>query len=843
VVDQFFNWIVTKKPGQILWMCILCSEIMTLLANTLQSLIWWGTIDTDLLMIGAIDALVVSLIVAVLFIRIFKKFFQLEFEKDFLETEIVERKRAEENLKQSEEKYRLLINNATEGIAVSQDWRFKFVNPRMSEITGYFQEELMARPVMELIHPDDRETVLKKYGSRLAGKPMDSEFSFKSLDKTGQVRWIEMHTVAFNWEGKPAFLHFFQDISDRRKSDEEIKRNAELQTVINALLSLSIEAVPLETILEMALDRILSLSWLTLESKGAILLAEKDPDVLHLKAFRGIPPSLQKACDRVPFGQCICGNAAKKREIEFADRITERHDISCEGMTPHGHYCVPILFSERVLGVINLYVSEGHRRLPEEDAFLKVIAHTLAGIIIRKQTEEALQEREERFRTLFNQAADCILIMDPTPQEGPVILEANLAAHTMHGYAPGELIGKPISILDSPEGKKKIPERAAVLMSGEHLNEEAEHVRKDGTVFPIEISARLIRINGKPYIQAIDRDITERKRAEEEKVRLETQLLQSQKMEAIGTLAGGVAHDFNNLLTAIIGYSNLLQMDLEDDSPLKLYVEQVLAASEKAAGLTQSLLAFSRKQVMELRPQSLHLMLQGTEKILKRLLTEDIEFQVILNDSLLTVMADAIQIDQVLMNLASNARDSMPKGGKLIIETKAVYLDQDFIRLHEYGEPGPYALISVTDTGLGMDEKTRKKIFDPFFTTKGVGKGTGLGLSIVYGIIKQHSGYIQVESEPGKGSVFKIFLPMVEIPAEKERKTQEELVGGTETILVTEDSQEVRRFIKEILTKKGYTVIEAVDGEQAVQKFLKEQDRIDLLLLDVVMPKKNGVLS
>jgi nitrogen-specific signal transduction histidine kinase/CheY-like chemotaxis protein len=335
-------------------------------------------------------------------------------------------------------------------------------------------------------------------------------------------------------------------------------------------------------------------------------------------------------------------------------------------------------------------------------------------------------------------------------------------------------------------------------------------------------------------------DITQRKIAEKEKARLESQLLQAQKMEAIGTLAGGIAHDFNNLLTTIIGYGNLLQMDMDTDDPRRLHLNQILSASEKAAALTQSLLAFSRKQVMELKTWRLNSILKGIGKLLKRLLTEDIEFEVVLADDDITTLVDITQIDQVLINLATNARDAMPRGGKLVITAGALELGSDFIQAHGCGRPGKYAVISVSDNGFGMDAKTRGKIFDPFFTTKEVGKGTGLGLSIVYGIIKQHNGYITVDSAPDKGTVVTIYLPLVEILEEPIKTALEEPRGGTETILVTEDSQEVRRLVREVLGRYGYRVIEAADGQEGVEKFLKHKEAVALLLLDVVMPKKNG---
>jgi CheY-like chemotaxis protein len=312
-------------------------------------------------------------------------------------------------------------------------------------------------------------------------------------------------------------------------------------------------------------------------------------------------------------------------------------------------------------------------------------------------------------------------------------------------------------------------------------------------------------------------------------------------MEAIGQLAGGIAHDFNNILTAIIGFGNLLKMEMSSDDMLRSYVTQILNSAERAANLTQALLAFSRKQIINPKPVDLNEIIRTLEKLLSRIIGEDIELSVFLTDKDLTVMADPTQIEQVLMNLATNARDAMPDGGSLIIRTDVVHIDYEFLKVHGYGKPRNYALIIVEDTGQGMDDETKERIFEPFFTTKEVGKGTGLGLSMVYGIIRQHDGYINVYSESQKGTVFKIYLPLIKSIAEEQRPEKLPTVKrGTETVLVAEDDTQVRELTKEILKDFGYTVLDAVDGEDALRVFNSNKDKVDILLLDVIMPKKNG---
>jgi PAS domain S-box-containing protein len=338
------------------------------------------------------------------------------------------------------------------------------------------------------------------------------------------------------------------------------------------------------------------------------------------------------------------------------------------------------------------------------------------------------------------------------------------------------------------------------------------------------------------------RDITERKR-------LEDQLRQSQKMEAIGQLAGGIAHDFNNILTAIIGYANILKLKLKND-PVKINIDQILVSSEKGALLTQSLLAFSRQQVSSPEPVNINDIIKNMEKLLLRVIGENIELKTELTGDLI-VMADSIQIDQVLINLCTNARDAMPHGGRLIIETRkagpsaVAFLKEERSLLKLTGKDadysGEFAELSVSDAGIGMDEKIRERIFEPFFTTKEFGKGTGLGLSIVYGIIKQHNGYIVCESEPGKGTTFTIYLPIIK--AEVVKTEPEEIPDAASTaytVLLAEDEFIVRKLTKQVLEEFGYKVIEAVDGEDAVLKFDENKDNIDLLIFDIIMPKMSG---
>ncbi len=448
-------------------------------------------------------------------------------------------------------------------------------------------------------------------------------------------------------------------------------------------------------------------------------------------------------------------------------------------------------------------------------------------------------DSESRYRDCFENAKDAIYVHDLNGRYTMV----NKAGEALIGYTRDEILRMTISDVVPQNCIEKIQARLRKKLA-DHAPTiyEVEAIRKDGSRVPVEVSSRLIYENGAPVaVQGSARDITERKRAEEALRASQWQLQQSQKLEAIGQLAGGVAHDFNNLLTAILGYTDLSLRRTEVDDSIRRNLEETRKAAERAASLIRQLLAFSRKQILEPKVLDLNVVVRDMHKMLTRLIGENIELATKQASDLGIVKADPCQVEQIIVNLVVNARDAMPRGGKVTIETANVVIDEHDTLKHVSIKPGQYVMLAVSDTGTGIDEETQAKIFEPFFTTKEVGKGTGLGLSTVYGIVKQSGGNIWVYSEPEVGTVFKVYLPRVEAAERVEKPASEVTVfHGTETILLVEDEDVVRGLTRRILAEAGYKVLDARSGAEAIQICQDYRGPIDLLLTDVVMPEISG---
>ena len=479
-------------------------------------------------------------------------------------------------------------------------------------------------------------------------------------------------------------------------------------------------------------------------------------------------------------------------------------------------------------------------------------AFVITGLVVARQivalrenaqllAERATRATEARFVSLVEQSSDVITIIEPN---GKVLYESP-SVERVFGYSVAEALGRKLGEFVHPDSRAEASDLIARLCKKPGMRGHLEFrlLHKDGQY--VDVEAVMTNLLDDPNIRGIvinSRNIAERKQAEEALHESEEQLRQSQKMDAVGQLAGGVAHDFNNLLAVIIGYSDLLLMrtsGLREDSQRK--IEQISKAANRAAGLTRQLLAFSRKQVLQPKLLDLNTVVGDMDKMLKRLIGEHIEMLTILDPKLGIVKADPGQVEQVLLNLAVNARDAMPSGGKLTIETANVVLDRQFTQTHRAVEPGPYVMLAVSDTGVGMSHEVKARIFEPFFTTKEKDKGTGLGLSTVYGIVKQSGGSIWVYSEPGQGTTFKVYLPCLDQAADVDEAAPASAdYSGAETVLLVEDEEMVRQIANEILTMNGYRVLQASHGNEALDVSRQHQGVIDLMVTDVVMPVMGG---
>jgi PAS domain S-box-containing protein len=499
--------------------------------------------------------------------------------------------------------------------------------------------------------------------------------------------------------------------------------------------------------------------------------------------------------------------------------------LLAEAIMEENGYPLPAYFPGEPMGLWILYVM----------FLVLAIVPILAFQDELRRQLSALRDSEDRFSSLSNAALEGIMI-----HENGMILDVNMAYAKLFGYEkPEELIGQyGPTLLLAPEFRELIVQRIENRETGVM---ELTGLRKDGSTFPGEIDSRPINYRGRKAVLVATRDLTERKRAEEERKTLLARLIQAHKMELIGRLVGSISHDFNNLLTVIIGSSELALERVEKADPLRESLEEIYGAGQRAAGLTQQLLAFSRKQVLHPRVVDLNGLVSEMQPILARVVGKKAKLTIDLKSEPLTIRADPLQMDSVIMNLVVNARDAMPRGGSIRIETGTVNYGEAAVQPDPSERVGTYVTLSVRDWGVGMNKELQSHIFDPFFTTKEVGKGTGLGLSVTLGIVEQSGGAIEVKSEPGQGTTFTVFFPLVEdAVVEPERQEVVPGVKGTATILVAEDHPDVRKFTVSALRSYGYRVIEADNSEHVLGLINRERGRVDLIVTDVVMPELGG---
>ncbi len=751
--------------------------------------------------------------------------------------DITERKRAEEELNTEKNKFVAVINAMEDGLTIQDlDYNIIYQNEAIKNVFGVRLGEKCystyegknsicdACPV-EMVYKDGKSHISERRVVMPSGEIVFFENIASPIkDASGKI---------------VSSLEIVRNITGRKQAEEEIHL---LQTTTLAVSA----SKNLHDALVAAMQKVCDVTgWVY----GEAWILRPDNTVLERNhAYYSSIEGFEKFSAftegmTFPLGIGLPGRAWSEKQPVWVRDVTLdpnylRIPIANEVGLKTG-IAFPVTADNEVVAVIvfyNLKTEEKNERLVK---LVLAVLSQIGSIIKRKQAEEALRESEERLRSILDNTPAVVYIKN---LQGRFVF-INRQFENLFHIKRDELKGKtphdcfPKEIADTHLANDRKVFETKIPMEFEEL---ATH--DDGQHAYISVKFPLFDSTGDIYaVCGISTDITEHKKMEDERAKLREQLYHAQKLESVGTLAGGIAHDFNNILTAIIGYGNLLQMEMKEGSSSRDFIQKILKSAERAANLTHGLLAFSRKQVSNPSPLYLNEIIKGVESLLVRVMREDIKLKIALTDKECVVMADVGQMEQVLMNLATNARDAMPEGGFLGINTDIAEIDNEYIKTHGYGKVGRYALVAISDTGVGMDEQTKERIFEPFFTTKSVGKGTGLGLAIVYGIIKQHNGYINVYSELGKGTTFKIYLPVIESVVEK-KKTELHIVhkGGTETVLIAEDEEDVRKLTKIVLEGHGYTVIEAVDGEDAVNKFRENKDKIHLLLFDVIMPNKSG---
>ncbi len=662
---------------------------------------------------------------------------------------------------------------------------FVRMNPAFCSVLGYEPDELLGMPVLDLIHPEDRPASLEGAQSLAAGV-IAQRYENRLRCKDGSYKWLGW-TVQTAGKEHGLVYAVARDITEQKRAEERLRASEEWYRLLFDANPLPMWVYDIETL---------------------AFVAVNDAAIKHYgysrSEFLGMRITDIRPDDEVP-KVLVAARAPDSPEFDggvWQHRTKDGRIISVEVVT-HA-----------------LTVLDRPARL--------TLAHDVTE---RHRAERALRETNDTLQTLI-QASPLAIV---TTDLNGTVSEWNVAAERMFGWFAGDVLGRPIPIIPVEQLEDDMRRLSA---SGEHsfTGYETRCARKDGTLVDVYVSTAALRgVGGMLGTVWVMADVTERKMMEE-------QLRQAQKMDAVGQLAGGVAHDFNNLLTVITSYGQFLLNALPEQDPRRSDAHQITQAAARAASLTRQLLAFSRRQVLQPQVLDLNDVIGDMERLLRRVISEDIALVTQFESSIGAVKADRGQIEQVVMNLVVNARDAMPNGGVLAISTRVVHLDAAYARRHAGVNPGKHVVFAVRDTGVGMDAATQQRVFEPFFTTKAKGKGTGLGLSTVYGIVRQSGGHIEVRSAPGRGTTFEIILPQVSatVPAKAEHMIHTALPRGTETVLVVEDEDAVRLIVRRVLRDQGYAILEARDGNEALRICAQKGDAIDLVLSDVIMPGMGG---
>jgi len=773
----------------------------------------------------------------------------------YIARDITKSKQAEEALRESERRLSSIFDTVGDVIyylAVEADntYRFISVNHAFCRVTGLSEEMIVGKLRNEVIPESSFSTVLEKYRQAIKGK---SIIRWEEISDYPTGRLVGDVSIAPIFDDKGRCTHLVgsvHDITERKRAEQREKHLNDTLSAIRNVNQLITKEKDRDRLLQGSCENLVKTrgfnsSWIVaLDQTGR-------PVSISESGLKNSSIALKEMFTRDDLPTCVNTALARPGIVIVKDKPDQ-----CTGCPISPYYkqyavfCVRLEKDGKIYGILCASVPHAFADDPREQSLFQEIGEDIAFALYNIELEEKrivmekeLKDSEERYRILFGSAPEGILIAETATRRFKYV---NPALCRMLQYTEDELKQltvlniHPADVLDRITSEFAEYERENKSMT----QQDIACLRKDGTiVYTDVITAPRISIDGSAHSATFFIDITERKKAEDEKKNLKEQLWQAQKMEAIGKLSGGIAHDFNNMLTTIIGNAEMALMETGKEDPLREPIEDIKLAGEKAAILTRKLLAFSRKQILQTEIFNLNEVVSEMDKMLRRLIGENIELETRLSPDLGMVETDPGQVEQIIMNLAVNAMDAMPEGGRLTIETSGVELDEEYAHSHMPVIPGHYEMLSVSDTGVGMSKEVLSQIFEPFFTTKPKGKGTGLGLSIVYGIVKQSNGYIWAYSEPEKGTTIKIYLPTIEVAAhgsENADKKPQETIKGSETILVAEDDAMIMKMTVKILANSGYTVLCGANGNEAMRVSNEHEGPIHLLLTDVVMPGMGG---
>jgi len=690
-------------------------------------------------------------------------------------------------------KYNTILKNANEAILVIQEGELKFVNNLAAEIAGISQKEISNRSFLQWVHPDDQEIVIENQLKRLKNEKVPNDYDIRVIDKNQKVIWVNIRPVVIEWEGQPAVLIFMTDINRRKHSEEDLRvSEAKYRAILDGIEEgyYEVDFTGKFTFVSDKLCKIVQLSSEELLGKNNREFNTPETAKKIFKIFNKVYRTGKSA--NVESFEFITKEKDQIRKMDLELSVSLMRD-------PHGN-------------------PSGFRGIVRD-------------VSERIKSEKALQDSEERYRSLVENTMDGYFICK-IPSTKFIFL--NQRACDIFGYTMQEGMGLKVWDVISSEDHERVMKRVQKRLEGKKLSSERQMYTamcKDGSTFRTELSTSLVTFKGEAAIQGVLRDITEQQH-------LENQLHQAQKMEAIGTLAGGIAHDFNNLLMSILGYNSLMKLKTDTSHPHYEHLVGIEKCVESSTKLTKQLLGFAREGKYEVKPTNLNKLVKDQNRMFRRT-KKEITIHSKYEENLWTAEVDSGQIEQVLLNIYVNAWQAMPDGGELHIQTENIKLGDDYKQPFHVA-PGKYVKISVTDTGIGMNEETQKKIFDPFFTTREKERGTGMGLSSAYGIIKNHGGFITVYSEPNEGSTFNIYFPASVKKVKKHKKPLEKLIRGSGTILMIDDEKIVLDVGKEMIKALGYDVLIAKNGNEGIKTYKKYQEKIDMVILDMIMPGTTG---